>query len=440
MTAQTELQASVASAAPVDRRRAIAAGAVGNFVEFFDWNIYAYMAPVFAAAYFQQSDPRVGLLMVFSVFALGVVTRPLGALVFGAYSDRFGRRNAISISILGMALGSLVIGLCPDYGSIGVAAPVILLLARLLQGICAGGEAGSASTYLVEFAGPGRRASIASFQQISTGCATLAALAASAAVAAALPRESLEAWGWRIPFLAGAAMGLFGLYLRLRAGETPVFEADAPAQARRFWLNLGSEWRGLLLVTGMAMFPSVAYLSWQIYFPTYLSTTAGFSRADSLTVSMAGVVVFLALMYPMARLSDRIGRRPMLLSFAVVGLLWSYPTYIGLPTFLASWTGALLVSIVGNIILAVMAGALVAAMAESFSTRVRATGFGLGYALAIVLTGGTFPPLATALATSGRYGWILAYVLAMGVASLAAYLLMPEGRDVSLTEGGRGDG
>jgi MHS family alpha-ketoglutarate permease-like MFS transporter len=417
------------------RRSSIVVGAIGNFVEFYDWTIYAIMAPVFASQFFPSDDPTVAVLQAYLTFALGYVARPLGSLLLGAYSDRKGRRAAMTLAILGMALCSLIIGLCPPYATIGVAAPVILVIVRMLQGVSAGGEAGSATTYLVEFARPGRRALAGSFQQISTGLSTLGALGTSALLSAFLSQASLAAWGWRVPFVIGAVLGLIGLYLRLRAGETPVFKRDVEATVDRQPVlpSLAQAWRSVLLVSGIALLPSIAYLSWQILLPVYITITTGLSRGDATNISLIGVVVFLLLIVPSALLSDRVGRRPMMIGYSIGVLLWAYPTFVGIPTFASSYTGLVIVTVVGNIILAAMAGSIVACMVEQFDTLVRASGNGLSYAIGIVVSGATFPPIMTALARSHDYVWLTLYVIAMAVISLVAYWIMPETRDRPLS-------
>lgn len=413
------------------RRKSILVGAIGNFVDFYDWTIYAFMAPVFAREFFPSHQPTVSLLLAFSAFALGYVVRPLGSLLFGIYSDRTGRRKAMTGAILGMGLCCLIIGLCPNYASIGVLAPVILVIVRLLQGLSAGGEAGSATTYLVEFGRPGRRALAGSWQQISTGLSTLAALGTSALLSAHLDPSQMAAWGWRIPFIIGAILALTGLYLRLRADETPIFKTDVVQSAARkpVLTSLVGAWRSVLLVSGIALLPSIAYLTWQIFLPTYIAVTTGTPRATALGISIIGVVVFLVLIAPAAMLSDIIGRRPMMIAFAVATLLWSYPTYVGVPHFFNSYTGLIFVTVVGNVILAAMAGSVVACMTEQFETSIRASGNGLSFAIGVVLSGAIYPPLVTALMGSKQYSWIAVFVMVTAIVSLIAYLIMPETRD-----------
>lgn len=410
----------------VVRRRSIIAGVIGNFVEYYDWTIYAYMAPVFAAQIFPAGKPSISLLLAFSTFALGYVTRPLGALVFGIYGDRIGRRNALTLTILLMAAGSLLVACAPTYSTAGGAAAALVLFARVLQGFAAGGEGGSAQAYLTELGRPTQRAFTASLQQVSTGLSTLFALALSAYLTRRLSGAQMDSFGWRIPFLIGALLGVAGLYLRRRATESAAFLAhhgDQPVLK-----NLVREWRALLLVTGVALFPSTVYFAWQIYLPTYIVTAAGLPRESALTITTLGLICFVLLIPPAAMLSDRYGRKPMLIGYAVAALLWGYPTFIGLHSFAASFTGALIVTLVGNLILAVMAGSLIACMTELFTTSVRATGAGLAYAAAIVISGASFPTVVTALLAERRYGQILVYFSVIGAISLVAYIVMPETR------------
>ena len=410
------------------RRKSILAATVGNFVEFYDWTIYALMAPIFASQIFYSSNPRISLLLAFSTFALGYIARPMGSLLFGVYSDRWGRRNAMSIAIVGMAICSLIIGLTPTYDEIGVFAPVIMITARLFQGISAGGEAGSATTYLLEFARPAHRAFSTSLHQISAGLSTLCALGTSILLSITLEPDALADWGWRVPFFIGAGLGVVGVYLRLRADETPIFKARKHAVREPVLSSLLKEWRSVLLTSAITLLPNIAFFSWQIYLPTYISKTTLIPHEDALIIVVIGILCFLVLILPSAMLSDRIGRKPMMLAYSVGVLVWAYPTYVGLPAFGDSFAYALFVTIVGNIILAIMAGSLVACMTEQFSTGVRATGTGLSYALGVVISGTTYPPIVTALMGQERYFLITIYVMVMAVIGLTAHIIMPETR------------
>lgn len=438
MTTHTDLvhPAMERTTAPNRRKRSIAAGVAGNFIEFYEWTIYAYMAPIFAAQMFPSDDKAVSLFLAFSSFALSYVARPLGAVAFGAYGDRYGRRNAMAIAILVMGLCSLIIALTPNYASIGLAAPIILIFSRLLQGLSAGGEAGSATAYLVEFGKPGRRALAGSLQQVSTGLSTLMALGTASLLSHLLSREELEAWGWRIPFLVSVVLSLIGLYLRMKAEESPVFEAKTAAEKKeRFSLgSLRAAWRSLLLVSALALFPSIAFLTWQIFLPTYISQTTGLPRSEALNIGVLSVLVFVLCVIPSAMLSDRFGRRPMMITFGICAILWAIPTFVGIPHYGAQNTSYLvMVAVVGNIIVALMSGSIVACMAEQFDTSVRATGNGLAYAIAVVISGASFPPLVTGLMANKHYMSIALYVMAFALISLVASWVMPETKDKNLS-------
>lgn len=411
------------------RRRSVAAAVAGNFAEFYDWTVYAFMAPIFASQIFHAEDPRISLLLAFSAFAIGYIARPAGSVLFGTYSDRFGRRNVMAIAIIAMSACSLIIALTPNYEQIGILSPLLVLTARLIQGISAGGEAGSATTYLMEFSKPGRRAFFTSFHQISTGFSTLCALSTSLILTATLNAEDLSSWGWRIPFFIGAVLGILGLYLRLRAEETPVFQASKIEPQSPVLPELAKAWRKVLLTTAITLLPNVAFFSWQIYLPTYIKTTTNLGHSTALNISMIGIVVFLLLIPLSAMLSDRFGRKPMMISYSLAMLIWAYPTYVGIPANPDSFVYALFIAIVGNIILATMAGSLVACMTEQFSTGVRATGAGLSYAMGVVISGASYPTIVTALMGAGNYLSIVGYIVIMSVIGLVAHIVMPETRD-----------
>ena len=408
------------------RHRSLVAGVLGNFVEFFDWTVYAYMAPVFAAQIFPAHDPTISLLLAFSTFGIGYVARPLGAVIFGIYGDRLGRRNALTLTILLMAGGSALVACAPTYASVGLVSPALVLLARVIQGFAAGGEGGSAQAYLTELGRPGTRGFTASLQQVSTGVSTLCALALSAYLTHALSAGQMASTGWRVPFLLGAALGVAGLYLRRRATESGAFLAHRGEKP--VFKTLLTQWRAVLLVTAIALFPSTVYFTWQLYLPTYITSTTALARDAALSISTIGLLCYVVLVPLSAILSDRWGRRPMMIGYTVAALLWGYPTFIGLPSFAGNFTGALIVAVVGNVILAVMSGSLVACMAEMFSTSVRATGAGLAYAIAVVISGGSFPTVVTALLAERRFGAILFYFSLIGLVSLIAYIVMPETR------------
>ena len=428
MTESLGQASSATISTPTSRWRAVGAGAVGNFTEFFDWTIYSYLAPVFASQFFPAHSQAVSLLLAFSTFALGYLMRPIGGIVLGRLGDARGRRDALSLSILMMGLGSLVIGILPGYATIGLAAPLLMVLMRLLQGFSAGGEGGVSATFLLEFAPPGRRALAGSWRDFSSGVSTFAALGVSTLVTSLLSTEDLSAWGWRIPFLLGAVFALVGLVLRRRVTETPVFAAHRAAQdgkSRPVQELVRRDRRPLVIVTLLGVLPTVAFLTWQIYLPAYVSSVTNIPLASAQQIGLIGVVVYLVLIPPMALLADRFGRRPMLITFAVASAVWAYPTYVLIS---GSTSFMVLVTIVGNIVLALMAGCLTATMAEQFPTATRGSGVSLAYAVAASVVGGTFPIIVTQLAAQNDRMFIFLIVVAAAVISGIAFYLMPETR------------
>jgi MHS family alpha-ketoglutarate permease-like MFS transporter len=409
------------------RRRSILAAVIGNFVEFYDWTVYAFLAPIFAQQMFPASSKFASLLLAFSIFALGYVARPLGAFLFGAYGDRIGRRASMIAAITLMAICSLLIGITPTHAAVGALAPAIIVVARCLQGLAAGGEAGNAQTYLAELAVEGRRAATASTQQISTGLSTLAALAVSTILTASLSPQSLTDWGWRIPFILGAIIGVVGIYLRLTAAESLHVRAAANRELG-YSAVLASHSGALVRTTLICLLPSVAFFSWQIYLPTYIAETTSLPRATALGIVTFGNLVFVLLVRPSAYLSDRVGRRPVMIFFAVSALIWAYPTFVGLPTFLNSFGGALLVAVVGNAIAALVGGSISAVLTEAFPAQIRATGVGLAQSISVVVSGAAFSPVVTALLAQQRYGLIFTLVAGTAIISFLATVVMPETR------------
>ena len=428
MTESLDQASSATTSTPTAHWRAVAAGAVGNFTEFFDWTIYSYLSPIFASQFFPTHSQAVSLLLAFSTFALGYLMRPIGGIVLGRLGDARGRRDALSLSILLMGLGSLVIGILPAYTTIGLAAPLLMVLMRLLQGFSAGGEGGVSATFLLEFAPPGRRALAGSWRDFSSGVSTFAALGVATLVTSLLNAEDLSAWGWRIPFLLGAAFALVGLVLRRRVTETPVFAAHRAAQdgkARPVQELVRRDRRPLVIVTLLGVLPTVAFLTWQIYLPIYVSSVTDIPLASAQQIGLIGVVVYLVLIPATALLADRLGRRPILITFAVASAAWAYPTYVLIS---GSTSFMLLVTIVGNIVLALMAGCLTATMAEQFPTATRGSGVSFAYAVAASVVGGTFPIVVTYLAAQNARMFIFLIVVVAAIISGLAFYLMPETR------------
>ena len=381
-----------------EARKAVTAGAIGNFVEWYDFSVYGFFAAAIAAQFFPSDDPVASLLATFAVFAIAFFMRPLGAFVFGHYGDRLGRRGALATAVILMGVATMLIGVLPGYGQIGVWAPILLVFARLLQGFSAGGEWGGAASFMVEYAPPGSRGLYGSWQQFSIVAGLLTGSAIGGLLGLILSEGALNAWGWRIPFIFGAVLGLVGLYLRLRLEDTPEFrkieaknEVEGAPIKQAFTTHRGA---GLTAI-GFTMAWTVSYYILLTYMPTYVSSTLGLPLSQALISNAIGLVVLMALIPFTGMLSDRIGRKPLLISFAALIAVLTYPL------FLLIGTQILVLIILGQvlfgIIIALFSGPGPAALVEMFPTNVRYSALGISYNLAVALFGGTAPFIATFL-------------------------------------------
>ncbi len=325
---------STATAVPDIRRdrryqvRQLGAATVGNIVEWYDWYIYAILASYFAGQFFPSSsdNPLLPLLSAMAIFAVGFLARPLGGLVIGMLADRFGRRSTLAWTIVGMGLGSLIIGLTPTYETIGVLAPVILVIARLLQGISTGGEFAAAAAFMVESAPPGRRGFFSSFSYISATTANLLAVGISTLLVTTLSADDMTAWGWRVPFLIGSVGALIGLWVRTHAEEThQVDETRAPAARVRMFDFLREHPKQALQLFLMVASSAVLFYVWTGYLPAYANIAVGFDVSKGLLISIASMSIFLVLQPLFGVLSDRIGRRPLLFAMSGFFIIFTVP-------------------------------------------------------------------------------------------------------------------
>lgn len=386
---------------PVDasrRRKAVAAAAIGNFLEHYDFFLFAAYATVFAAIIFPRHSQIAGLLYTFAIYGVAFVGRPLGALVFGHFGDRLGRRNALAASILLMVGATVMIGISPTFESVGVFAALWLFVARLLQGVALGGEFAGATSYLVELAPPHRRAFYGSFNTFTVGLALLSGTLIAALISTVLSPEDVQSWGWRIPFLLAVPLGAAGLYLRLRLDETPVFTALAEQHATAkapLALTLRRYWRPILVALGVTVVWTVSAFVVLVYVGTYLTTQTDLSFAASLAVQAIALGAYTVVVPLSATAADRVGRKPMLIIGAVLFLLLS------IPGFLLLQTGNTALIVLGSTLLAgivgLFAGPAPTALAEMFDTKVRYSALGIGFNLSVALFGGTAPLIATAL-------------------------------------------
>ncbi|MGO1056761.1 MFS transporter [Crossiella sp. CA198] len=423
-----------AAPSPADRRKGLVAAAIGNGLEWFDWNAYAIFAVFFAPQFFPKDDPTAGTLSTLLIFAVGFFFRPLGGALLAAFTDRHGRRAGLSLSVILMAGGSLLIAVSPTYEQAGLLAPILLLLARIAQGLSTGGEFASSSTYLAELAPPGRRGFYGSFIYVSTTLGTIAATLLLTLLSATLGREELSAWAWRIPFAIGALLGVYGLYLRRTLEETEAFLLGKDRRVARPTLEVLRRHPGAALrVVGFTAGATAAYYTFAVYLPTYAQKAHGMAPAGAQWASVAAQVLMVLILPLLGSLSDRIGRKPLLIVFAAGFLLLVVPLF-GL---ISSAPLSLFLVMSGGLLLFACYGAVApVAMAELFPTEVRSAGLGLPYSLTVALFGGTAPYVVeqlTAAGSGGLYPW---YIAVLCLVSLVVYVTSKETRDVSLARAG----
>ena len=429
---------TVMNAHPEARRlRSIVGGSVGNLVEWYDWYVYSAFALYFAKSFFPPGSQTAQLLNTAAVFAIGFLMRPVGGWLLGRYADRHGRRSALSLSVLLMCAGSLLIAITPSYGSIGVAAPVLLVLARLLQGLSVGGEYGASATYLSEMAGQRRRGFYSSFQYVTLIGGQLIALAVLLILQRTLSTRDLEDWGWRVPFAIGGALAVAALWLRRGLDETASFQAARAERSVSGAVSAQASVRELLryprqiaTVIGLTAGGTVAFYTFTTYAQKFLVNTAGFSKASATEVSALTLLVFMMLQPVVGHISDRVGRRPVLITFGIVGTLGTVPLLTALG---AARTAPHAFVLLMTALIAVSGYTAINAVvkAELFPTSIRALGVGLPYAIAVSVFGGSAEYLALWAKSIGHERWFYWYVTGCIAASLVVYATMPETRNTS---------
>jgi MFS transporter, MHS family, alpha-ketoglutarate permease len=421
--------AAATSPTPVSRLRSIFSGSVGNLIEWYDWYVYSAFALYFARSFFPAGDQTAQLLNTAAVFAVGFLARPVGGWIMGICADRYGRRSALLISIMLMCFGSLIIALCPSYADIGVAAPILRVAARLLQGLSVGGEYGTSATYLSEIATSRHRGFYSSFQYVTLIAGQLLALGLLVVLQRyVLTTGQLEAWGWRIPFFVGAIGALAAMRMRSTMEETDEFKrARASKQPRGSVAELRKHPRAVLTVVGLTMGGTIAFYTYSIYMQKFLVNTVGLTKHDATLISAASLALF-ALMQPLVgAISDRIGRRPVLIAFGVLGTVLTVPIMTALSHTHSGWVAFLL--ILGALVIVSGYTSINAVVkAELFPAQIRALGVGLPYALTVSIFGGTAEYIALWLKQAGHESLFFWYVTAAIFCSLVVYVGM---RDTS---------
>lgn len=401
-------------------------GSVGNLIEWYDWYAYTAFSIYFAAAFFPKGDQTAQLLNTAAVFAVGFLMRPLGGWLLGRYADRRGRRAALTLSVTLMAAGSLIIALTPSYASIGVAAPVLLVLARLLQGLSVGGEYATSATYLSEVASPARRGFYSSFQYVTLTAGQLVALGVQIVLQQFLSKAEMTEWGWRVAFVIGATGAIVVMWLRRGMDESSNFEKQKGSGEQNGTIRaLLKHPRECLTVVGLTLGGTVAFYTFTTYLQKFMVNTSHIDAATVSWINFAALLVFVVLQPLAGALSDRIGRRPLLLGFGVLGTLATVPLLSALATT-SEAVPAFLLMLGGLVIVTGYTSINAIVKAELFPTTIRALGVGLPYALTVAIFGGTAEYVALWFKQAGMESVFFYYVAGCVLISLLVYGFMRE--------------
>ena len=416
-----------------ERIRAIIGGSMGNLVEWYDWYAYSAFTLYFAPHFFPSEDRTAQLLSAAGIFAVGFLMRPIGAWLMGVYADRHGRKSGLTLSIALMCAGSLLIAVNPGYRSIGVGAPLLLVLARLMQGLSIGGEYGASATYLSEMAGRDRRGIFSSFQYVTLIAGQLVAICVLLLLQACLAESALDSWGWRIPFLIGGGLAVIVFWLRRGLRETQSFTiARSEGKPRSGFVELVTKHpRETLTVMFLTAGGTIAFYAYSIYMQKFLVNTSGLSRETASQINGITLFIFMLLQPVAGMISDRIGRKPLMIGFGIFGVLGTYPIFATLSTTRDPLIAGALV-MTGLVIVTGYTSINAVVKAELFPAHIRALGVALPYALANTMFGGTAEFVALYFKHVGIEHAFYVYVTAMIGLSLIIYVRMRDTRNHSL--------
>ncbi|WP_062645750.1 MFS transporter [Streptomyces maremycinicus] len=421
-------------------RRAVSASALGNCMEWFDFGVYSYLAATIGKVFFPGASPAAQLISSFATFAAAFVVRPLGGLVFGPLGDRLGRQKVLATTMIMMAVGTFAIGLIPSYATIGIAAPILLLLARMVQGFSTGGEYGGATTFVAEYSPDRRRGFLSSWLDFGTFVGYALGSALVTTLNLALSDAQMLSWGWRIPFLIAGPLGAIGLYMRLKLEESPAFQQQLDeheaglakeSAGTEFKTIVKDHWRGLLVCMGLVLLYNVTNYMVTGFLPTYQTETLGRSSSSADVLVLVGMVWIVLLITFLGSLSDHVGRRP-LYGFAAAGMI-----VLAIPSFLlikmdGTWPPLLGVLILSTL-LACFAAPSAATLPALFPTAVRYAAMGIGFNFAVAAFGGTTPLVTEALVSiTGNDMMPAFYLMAAGAIGLFTVRFLPESAQVSL--------
>lgn len=421
-------------------RRAVAAAAIGNVTEWFDFGVYAYLETTIGKVFFTGLNPVIQQLATFGTFAAAFLVRPIGGAFFGPLGDKIGRTRVLATTMIMMSAGTFCIAFIPGAATIGAAAPILLLLGRLLQGFSTGGEYGGAMTFIAEYSADKRRGFLGSWLEVGTLTGYIMGAAAATILGAALggfDSPAIESWGWRIPFLIAGPLGIAGMYLRMKLGETPAFanrtedkrQAD-PKSKGEFRSIFVKYWPRLLACVGLVLTYNVAYYMFSSFIPTYLSpsnhyVSAGLNDTESNLIQIGVMAVMALVVTFIGRLSDRVGRRPIIAAACGSMIVFSLPAVLLIQsdTLLTITAGTLILGLETILFAATMAATLPAL----FPTSIRQGGLSIGYNVSVSLFGGTTPVVMTALiALTNDQKWPGYYMMAAGVVAAVTVLFVRE--------------
>ncbi|SPL97041.1 dicarboxylic acid transporter PcaT [[Actinomadura] parvosata subsp. kistnae] len=414
--------------------KAVVGGSIGNMVEWYDWFVYSSFAVYFAASFFPEGNDTAKLLNTAAIFAVGFFMRPLGGWLLGRYADRKGRKAALTLTVTLMSASALLIAIAPTYEAVGYLGALVLVVARLLQGLSVGGEYAASATYLTEATPRGRRGFASSFQYVSMTAGQLVGLGLQIILQNTMSKEALSSYGWRIPFIVGAAAAAVVFYLRRNLLETEAYDEEEreSGKGRGTIRALLGHKKEALLVIALTMGGTVAYYTYTTYLTKYLSNSAGLPKETATLVSFCALFIFMCLQPLAGGLSDRIGRRPLLITFGIGSMLGTVPLMTALGG-VDGFGGGLVLSLIGLVIVTGYTSINAVVKAELFPTNVRALGVALPYAIANALFGGTAEYVALWFKDNGIESGFFWYVSGCAAISLVVYLTMRETRDVALS-------
>ena len=417
------------------RLKAIVSGSIGNLVEWYDWYAYAAFSLYFAPVFFPGKDATANLLNTAGIFAVGFLMRPIGGWLFGSLADRKGRKWAMTLSVLLMSFGSLLIAVTPSYNAIGIAAPVLLVTARLLQGLSVGGEYGTAATYLSEMAGKGRRGYYSSFQYVTLIGGQLIAVGIQLLLQNILTATQMQGWGWRIPFFIGSVLSLVAFYLRSNMEETPAFEKAKTDKK----INNGSikelrkHPRAVATVIGLTLGGTIAFYTYTTYMQKFLVNTVHLTKSQATLLMFLALFIYAGLQPLFGMLSDRIGRRPLLIGFGIAGALCTVPIMTMLSNTKDQWIIFLLMMF-ALVIVSGYTSINAVVKAELFPAKIRALGVGFPYSVTVALFGGTAEYFALWFKNGGNESGYYWYTSGCIFISLLVYVFMKDTKKNSLLE------